>query len=103
MQDSIKISNAKRRADLRWVLAFILLLSIGLIAMDYCDYRFASMMLYNIRRPPHPAALKNQEEQAVGDFEAVQEKVQWRMAPHSGLVLLALYGLWRVPRKEGQQ
>lgn len=94
------ITKGKRRAELQWALAFILVLSIGLIAMDYCEYRFASMMLDNIRRPPHFADNGNQEQQAVGDFEDVQEKTRWRMATHSGLVFLALYGLWHVPRKE---
>jgi hypothetical protein len=97
MQDSVSI-RGKRQGALRWALALILIISIGALAIDYFEYRIASVGLGFIRHGPHFAVNEKQEEQALGDFEANQCMAVGGMERHSVLVLLALFSLWCVSR-----
>ena len=50
----------------------------------------------------HFADNKNLEEQAFGDLQVNRERAVRGMEQHSALVLLALFGLWSVPRKDSR-
>lgn len=99
MQDSVK-TKKKQRTDLQWALALILIISISAFVMDYFEYRLASGGLDFIRHGPHFADNKNQEEQALGDFEANQDMAVGGMERHSVLVFVALFSLWRLSHRD---
>jgi hypothetical protein len=96
------LQYVKRRGNLQWALALILILSIGAFVTNYFEYRLASGGLDFIRHGLHFADNKNLEEQAFGDFQVNRERAVRGMEQHSALVLLALFGLWCVPRKDGR-
>jgi hypothetical protein len=98
-----KLYFAKRRRNLRWVFAMILIISIGAFVTNYFEYRLASGGLDFISHGPHFAANKDQEEQAFGDFQVDRERAVRGMEQHSALVLVALIGVWCVPRKDGRE
>jgi hypothetical protein len=101
--DGLKsLHSAKRRGNLQWALALILIISIGAFVTNYLEYRLASDGLDFIRHAPHFADNKNQEEQAFGDFQVNRARAVRGMEQHSALALLALFGLWCIPRKDGR-